>query len=247
MPSYPAKPYNPAAPDLTPRIIAELIAHEGIVCEAYRDSVGVWTWSVGLTDATGHKVERYKDNPQSLSHCMAVFGWALRRQYLPDVLAAFGTHQPAEHELAAALSFHWNTGGIARAEWMRLAMAGDRTAARPVMLNWAKPASLLGRRRKEQALFFDGIWSERGKAMVYSVAKPSYSPVNGRQVPVADVLAGVFAAEEQPVMAPVPLPVPAPVPEPVSTSASVTPPASAAPVCTAEPQTGWLRRIFGFG
>ena len=227
-----SKPYDPAAPDITPRIAAELIAHEGIVCEAYLDSVGIWTWSVGLTDASGHKVGRYRDNPQSLSHCMAVFVWALRRNYLPAVLAAFGSYRPQEHELAAALSFHWNTGGIARAEWMKQVMAGDREGARAAMLNWAKPASLLGRRRKEQALFFDGIWSEDGKALVYAVAKPSYRPVNGKRVAVADLLANVLADEgNAPAEAPS-------APEPAAPSASA---------CNAEPQLSWLRRIFGFG
>ena len=237
--STPGTPYDPAAPDLTPRIVAELIAHEGIVAEAYRDSVGVWTWSVGLTDASGHKVERYRDNPQSLSHCMAVFIWALRRNYLPPVLAAFGDRPVAEHELAAALSFHWNTGGIARAEWMRLAMAGEREKAREAMLNWAKPASLLGRRRKEQALFFDGVWSNDGTALVYGVAKPSYRPIGGRRVaidvllgdilaPAADSIADPDRAEPEPAASPQPTGVPG-------------------SICKAEQQTGWLRKILGIG
>ncbi|MAL27612.1 MAG: hypothetical protein CL820_17315 [Croceicoccus sp.] len=235
----PAAPYDPAAPDLTPRIVAELIAHEGIVGEAYRDSVGVWTWSVGLTDASGHKVERYRDNPQSLSHCMAVFIWALRRNYLPPVIAAFGDRPVAERELAAALSFHWNTGGIARAEWMRLAVAGDRERARAAMLNWAKPASLLGRRRKEQSLFFDGVWSNDGTALVYGVAKPSYRPIGGRRVaidlllgdilaPAADTIADPVRAEPEPAESPVPTDAPG-------------------SICKAEQQTGWLRRILGIG
>ncbi len=223
-------PYDPAAPDITPRIAAELIAHEGIVREAYLDSVGVWTWSVGLTDASGHKVARYRDNPQTLSHCLAVFVWALRRNYLPAVLEAFGSYQPQEHELAAALSFHWNTGGIARAEWMELAMSGDRTAARPAMLNWARPASLLGRRRKEQALFFDGIWSEDGKALVYTVAKPSYRPVNGKRVAIADFLAKAFEEND-------------------AASAHAFPeeqsPIPDTPSCQAEPGRSWIRRILG--
>lgn len=228
------KPYDPAAPDITPRIAAELIAHEGIVCEAYLDSVGVWTWSVGLTDASGHKVARYRDNPQPLSHCLAVFVWALRRNYLPAVLEAFGSYQPQEHEIAAALSFHWNTGGIARAEWMKLAMSGDREAARPAMLNWARPASLLGRRRKEQALFFDGVWSEDGKALVYAVSKPSYRPIDGRRVAIADLLAKAFENDDA---------------APVPTGAAEQPPApdtSSASACHAEPQPSWMRRIFGF-
>jgi GH24 family phage-related lysozyme (muramidase) len=97
---------------LTPRIACELLAHEGLVREAYRDSQGVWTWSVGITDASGHRVERYRDNPQTLERCLEVYVWLLQRRYLPPVLAAFGRHDPAEHELAAALSFHYNTGAI---------------------------------------------------------------------------------------------------------------------------------------
>lgn len=218
--------YNPAAPDITARIAAELIAHEGIVREAYRDSVGVWTWSVGLTDASGHKVGRYKDNPQSLHHCLAVFVWALRRNYLPVVLAAFGDRSPLENELAAALSFHWNTGGIARAEWMKLAMAGDRERARAAMLNWAKPASLLSRRRKEQALFFDGVWSGDGEALLYDVAKPAYAPVKGRKVPVTKILEAQLAnADEDPDV----------------------PARPAGHVCTSEAPVSWLARLFGLG
>ena len=85
-----AKPYDPARATITPRIAAELIAHEGIVREAYRDSVGVWTWSVGITDASGHRVGRYRDHPQPLSRCLEIYLWVLQNRYLPAVLQAFG-------------------------------------------------------------------------------------------------------------------------------------------------------------
>lgn len=171
--------------EITPRIALELIVHEGIVTEAYKDSVGVWTWSVGVTDASGHTVfPRYKDRPQPLEHCIGVYLWLLREKYLPPVLAAFGPHDPTEAELGAALSFHWNTGAIARASWIARFVAGDVAGARKAMLDWARPASLLQRRRKEQALFFDGTWSSDGAALVYGVAKPSYRPAGGKRVDV---------------------------------------------------------------
>lgn len=181
--------YDPARPIITPRIAAELIAHEGIVTEAYRDSVGVWTWSVGITDASGHRVGRYRDQPQPLHRCLEIYLWALQNRYLPAVLDAFGPIRPKEHELAAALSFHWNTGAIARAEWMRHVRAGDLAAARKAMLNWCRPASLAIRRRREQALFFNGRWAGDGTALVYSVAKPAYRPVRGRRQPIMGSLA----------------------------------------------------------
>ncbi len=196
--------------EITPRIALELIAHEGIVTEAYKDSVGVWTWSVGITDASGHKVfPRYKDKPQPLEHCIGVYLWLLREKYLPPVLAAFGAHEPNEAELGAALSFHWNTGAIGRASWIKRFVAGDVAGARKAMLDWARPAALLPRRRLEQALFFDGKWSEDGTALVYGVSKPSYQPSRGKRIAMRALIENMFAAQEQdatPVAVPAPPP-----------------------------------------
>ncbi|RVQ67566.1 hypothetical protein EKN06_06340 [Croceicoccus ponticola] len=180
--------YDPAHPTITPRIAAELIHHEGLVREAYRDSVGVWTWSVGITDASGHRVGRYRDQPQPLSRCLEVYLWALQNRYLPAVLDAFGAVRPEEHELAAALSFHWNTGAIGRAEWMRHLRESDRKRARRAMLDWCRPASLATRRKREQALFFEARWAGDGTAIVYEVAKPSYQPTRGKRHPMLDTL-----------------------------------------------------------
>ncbi|WP_338467201.1 hypothetical protein RXV95_01180 [Novosphingobium sp. ZN18A2] len=163
---------------LTPRIVLELLAQEGLVREAYRDSQGIWTWSVGITGASGHRVyPRYKDNPQPVSRCLEVYIWLLRERYLPPVLDAFASHDPAEHELAAALSFHWNTGAIRRASWVARFLRGEREAARSAFLRWNRPPAIVARRRREAALLFEGAWSNNGTAPVYSVAKPSYRPI----------------------------------------------------------------------
>ena len=177
---------------ISARIAGELLAHEGIVREAYRDSVGVWTWSVGLTDACGHAVGRYRDNPQPLAHCLAVFVWALRTRYLPQVLAAFDGRTLTEAQLGAAISFHWNTGAITRAEWVRRFRNGDEAGAREAIMQWCRPRALLKRRKAEQALFFDGRWHRDGFALVYDVAKPSYRPVKGKRVAVGDILAQIM-------------------------------------------------------
>jgi len=219
----PTQSYDPAHPAITPRVAAELIAHEGIVPEAYRDSVGVWTWSVGITDASGHRVGRYRDHPQPLSRCLEIYLWALQNRYLPAVLDAFGPAQPQEHELAAALSFHWNTGAIGRAEWMRHVREGNRKAARRAMLNWCRPASLALRRRREQALFFDGRWTNDGTALVYTVAKPSYRPTGGRRVPIMDTLNLLLGG--------------GPAREP-------TPLAASAAAATKKPRETWFTRLF---
>ena len=195
---------------LTPRIALEVVAHEGIVREAYRDSTGVWTWSVGVTNASGHAVyPRYKDQPQPLEHCIGVFKWLLETRYLPAVLKAFGDHDPSEAELGAALSFHWNTGAIGRATWMRLFVAGNVAGARAAIMDWAHPASLAARRSREQALFFDGTWSNDGMALVYGVSKPSYRPAGAQRMSVGPVIEAVFAGGAQDAVAPV-APMPAP-------------------------------------
>jgi lysozyme len=182
---------------LTPRIVLELLAHEGIVPEAYRDSQGIWTWSIGITNASGHQVyPRYRDKPQPMEHCLGVFLWLLRERYLPPVLATFGQHELAEHELAAALSFHYNTGAIARADWCRRFLAGDRDGAAKAFLNWSRPAEIIPRRKRERDLFFDGTWSADGTAMLYAVSKPRYRPCRGKRVDIAEAVTRLFLDSE---------------------------------------------------
>lgn len=161
---------------LTARAALEIVCHEAIVREAYKDSVGVWTFGIGLTDATGHLVGRYKDNPQPVEKCLALFIWALKQIYIPAVLKAFDGHELTEAQFAAALSFHYNTGAIGKADWVRNFKAGEIELAKAAMMNWRKPPEIIGRRTKERDLFFDGKWSNNGMAVVFPVAKPSYRP-----------------------------------------------------------------------
>lgn len=182
--------------DITQKMLVEIAAHEGLVREAYKDSVGVWTWGAGVTSASGHDVERYIGNPQPMEKVLEVYQWLLREKYLPDVLEAFQGHVLQEHELAAALSFHWNTGGIKRASWVKHYKAGDLTASRKAFMSWRKPAEIIPRREAERDLFFDGVWTNDGKAteytkvtkagnIVWSSAKRVQLPVLGSPRPVA--------------------------------------------------------------
>ncbi len=162
---------------ITSNIAMEIVAHEAIVREAYKDSVGVWTWSVGITTASGHDVfPRYKDSPQPMQRCLEVFEWVLRTNYAPDVEDAFEGHALTENQFGAALSFHYNTGGIKRASWVKEWKDGDIATARSSFMNWRKPAEIIPRRKKERDLFFDGRWSGDGSVTEYPVKKPSYQP-----------------------------------------------------------------------
>jgi lysozyme len=74
-------------------------------------------------------------------------------------------------------------------------VAGDAPGARAAMLDWARPAALLSRRQREQALFFDGVWTADGTALVYDVAKPAYRPAGAKRIAIAPVIARLFAGE----------------------------------------------------
>jgi lysozyme len=180
---------------ITPKIAMELVSHEAIVTEAYKDSVGVWTWSVGITDSSGHTVyPRYKDNPQTLKRCLEVFEWVVRNKYMPKVDEVFAGHSLSEAQVGAALSFHYNTGRLHTASWPKLWKQGDIAGARVSIMNWRNPPEIIPRREKERDLFFDGIWSNNGTALVIPVRKPSYTPnfSGADRVEIMDILQDLF-------------------------------------------------------
>lgn len=184
----------PPVDQLTPRIVLELADHEGLVREAYKDSRGIWTWGIGVTDASGHSVGRYRDNPATIQRVLEIYVWLLRERYLPDVLRAFQGHPLAEHELGAALSFHYNTGAIGRADWVADVKAGRMDQARASILNWRSPPEILPRRKAERDLFFTGRWSSDGLVPVYGVAKPSYQPRGAQLVDIRADLEAVLGS-----------------------------------------------------
>ena len=160
---------------ITDKILTFIAAEEAIVREAYLDAVGVWTWGVGVTAATGVDVLAYKDRPVCVQTCLAAFRTQLSARYLPEVLQAFEGFQWTEHQLGAALSFHYNTGAIGRAGWVQAALEGSEDAEARFM-EWRKPSSIRPRRRAECALFFRGLWPENTAIKVFGVKKPSYCP-----------------------------------------------------------------------
>lgn len=172
---------------MTLRGILELMEHEAVILEMYKDSVGVETWSAGLTAASGINVRQYKDNPSTMQAAIDATINRLKVKYAPEVLAAFNGRPLTEAQFHAALSFHWNTGAIARADWVRHWLAGNVDAAYASIMNWKSPPEIEDRRKKERELFFKGTWTTDGKTTVYGVRKPSYTPnwKSARQVDVA--------------------------------------------------------------
>jgi GH24 family phage-related lysozyme (muramidase) len=161
---------------LSVKVVTELMHHEAIIQELYKDSVGVETWSAGLTAKSGINIRKYKDNPAPMQECIDAVIERLRAVYVPDVLAAFTGKNLTETQFAAALSFHYNTGAIRRADWVKLWLAGDTNAAFISFMNWKSPPEIKERREHERDLFFRGAWRQDGNTTVYLVNKPSYSP-----------------------------------------------------------------------
>ncbi len=173
---------------LTPRIVAAVAHEEGLVLEAYLDSKNVWTVALGVAETGGHDVRRFKDKPISVDQAVRLSIDAMRADYLPAVQAAFDGHRLKEHEIAGALSFHWNTGAIKRASWVKAWRDGDIADARKRYGEWRKPREILPRRNRDAALFFDGEWPTDMRAPIWSVAKPSYRPVKPRPLDILPML-----------------------------------------------------------
>lgn len=152
--------------------LVALARHEGIVPGPYRDAAGVWTYGVGHTAAAGapDPAQMPRGMPRDV---MAEIGRALRlfradvERYEDEVRRAV-TVPLSQHEFDALVSFHYNTGGIARASATELLNAGHRREAGFALMNWSKPESVIPRRRAERDLFLRGEYP-RGPIPVWRV------------------------------------------------------------------------------
>lgn len=126
--------------------------HEGVVLKAYRDPVGIWTIGAGLTKASG--VVAPKAGMQlTAKQAKKLLGAALGRNYEPTVLVEMPG--AAQHEFDGGISFHWNTGAIGRASWVRSWLAKNTKGVRDNLAKWRKGGGRvlpgLVRRRHEEA------------------------------------------------------------------------------------------------
>ena len=189
---------------LTDRGLLALVRHEGIVPGPYRDVQQVWTFGIGHTAAAGlpDPATMPRGMPADLdagiSEAFRVFRSDLAR-YEAAVLRAVKV--PLEpHEFDALVSFHYNTGGIAKAALTRHLNAGDRAAAAAAFMGWLKPAAIRPRREAERDLFATGRYPT-GTIPVWSVDR------NGRvdfSRPIRRLTEGEALALLRPAVMPVP-------------------------------------------
>lgn len=146
--------------NMTDKGLLALARHEGIVPAPYLDAKRVWTYGIGHTAAAGSPdpTEMPRGMPTDLDagirEAFELFRTDLAR-YESEVLAAV-TVPLAPHEFDALVSFHYNSGGIARAALTRHLNAGDRQAAGTAFMNWRRPAAIIPRREAERELFQHG-------------------------------------------------------------------------------------------
>ena len=180
---------------MTPKAVCYVLHEEGIVPEAYKDSVGVWTWAGGVTNASGHEVfPRYLDKPQSMEKCLEITIWLMRNKYMPSVNRAFEGVILNEAQVAAAISFQWNTGAIRTAQWVRDYMARNLVASKKDIMDWSSHGQLTTRRTRERDLFFGGKWPPL-LVPVWGVAKPSYHPHGVKSVDLLDTVTKVMGGK----------------------------------------------------
>lgn len=129
-------------------------------------------------------MSRYVRNPSSLQHALNVYVWALTSQ-ADQVREAFAGRRLTKAQFAAALSFHWNTGGIKRA-----------------FMSWRKPPEIVGRRKKERDLFFKGQWSNAGTVTEFTRVTSRLTPdwSSGRRINVEMELNQAFATAVTPTL-----------------------------------------------
>lgn len=138
--------------------IAFLVAHEGVVPGPYLDSVGIWTYGVGHTAAAGapNPARMARGMPADLDAGIAEAFRVLRAdlpKYEAAVNRVLAGRTVPQHQFDAAVSFHFNTGAIERANWVKLWLAGRlREAGDSMVANWRTPSEIVPRRQAEAAL-----------------------------------------------------------------------------------------------
>ncbi len=156
----------------TDRGLLALIRHEGVVPGPYLDVKDVWTFGIGHTAAAGPpdpaRVPRGMpaDLDAKIREAFQLFRTDLAA-YEAEVLRAVKVRLEL-HEFDALVSFHYNTGGIAKAALTRHLNAGNRAAAAAAFMGWLRPAAIRSRREAERDLFARGTYPT-GTIPVWSV------------------------------------------------------------------------------
>lgn len=157
---------------MTNRGLLALARHEGIVPGPYLDVRKIWTFGIGHTAAAGppDPAQMPRGLPADVTAAIRDVFRLFRADIASYEAAVLRAVQVplAPHEFDALVSFHFNTGGIAKAALTRHLNAGNRGAAAEAFMGWLRPATIRPRREAERDLFRDGRYPT-GPLTVWSV------------------------------------------------------------------------------
>lgn len=158
----------------SPKGIAFLEAHEGVVLKAYRCPAGRWTIYTGLTSAAGvGKITAGMTITREQGSKMLAA--ALRHNYEPRVAKAMPNAK--QHEFDGGTSFDFNTGRIHNAGWVALwRNSAAARAIRESIGQWRKGGGkvlpgLVRRRAEEADVILENKWPAHLKTI--AAAKPT--------------------------------------------------------------------------
>ena len=165
-----------------------LIAREGCVLHAYRDSVGVWTIGVGHTNNAGPpEVKPGMKITQTQAEEILARDLVKYEKLVNDALKV----PVAQHEFDALVSITFNVEAFARnpSTAIKRLNAGDRQGAASAIMLWNIPEEIIGRRKSEQRQFMTPYKSTPAKKAAEPPA-PSAQPAPAK----ASWLEAIFSA-----------------------------------------------------
>lgn len=146
-----------------------LIRHEAVVLTAYQDIAHVWTIGVGHTASAGEP-KPAEGMRITLPEAFHLFRNDVRR-YAAEVAHAIKISLQ-QHEFDALVSFHYNTGAIARASLVHKLNEADFSGAAAGLLEWTRAGGkispgLVNRRQAEKTLFETGDYGDISQVPIY--------------------------------------------------------------------------------
>lgn len=175
---------------LSTKGMIDIMSHEGICLEPYLDSVGVWTIGIGQTKSDD--IDPRSMGKITLQQAIDLFKRKIK-QYTDAVDALKLDLKQHQYDALASLCYNFGPGNLRKlCNGRTLAEIGDA-----IML-YTKPPEITGRRKKEQRLFKEGIYSNtNGKVLVFPVENhhPRYG--KGYQVDVRPYFNPVMATPKE--------------------------------------------------